>query len=139
MQESLNATLPFSLQTPNDLDKYYSSDFVEKRIVEIASLNNIEVNYYDKTGTLQATSQPYIYNKNLVSNKMNPDAYYQMYNKHRIILLQKETIGKFNYLSGYIPLYDNNNAVFGFLNIPFCIRKASWNRKYQAFWLRLLI
>ncbi|MDE1192263.1 MAG: HAMP domain-containing sensor histidine kinase [Arachidicoccus sp.] len=133
VQESLNATLPFSLQTPNDLDKYYSSDFVEKRIVEIASLNNIEVNYYDKTGTLQATSQPYIYNKNLVSNKMNPDAYYQMYNKHRIILLQKETIGKFNYLSGYIPLYDNNNAVFGFLNIPFLHSQSELEQEISSF------
>ncbi|ANI87987.1 hypothetical protein A9P82_00825 [Arachidicoccus ginsenosidimutans] len=138
IQESLKTELPLTLQTPDELDNFYSSDLVEKRVIELANLNNDEVNLYDKNGTLQASSQPYIYNQNIVSNKMQPDAYYQMRYKHRINYLQEETIGKFQYLSGYVPLYDRNKNAFGYLNIPFLHSQSELQQEISSFMVTVI-
>lgn len=138
IEESLSERLPFQMQSPNELDNYYRGEFVEKRIVEIANLNDEEVNYYDKDGMLQASSQPYIYNQNIVSNLMQPDAYYQMRYKHRIILLQNEKAGRFQYLSGYVPLYDSDKNVFGFLNIPFLHSQSELEQEISSFLVTII-
>lgn len=138
IEESLSERLPFKMQSPNDMDNYYNDEFVEKRIVEIANLNDEEVNYYDKNGLLQASSQPYIYNQNIVSNRMQPDAYYQMHYKHRIILMQNEKAGRFQYLSGYVPLYNNDKNVFGFLNIPFLHSQSELEQEISSFLVTII-
>jgi two-component system nitrogen regulation sensor histidine kinase NtrY len=92
---------------------------LEKKVVEIANLNNTDLNLYDTNGDLQITTQPDIYNKHILSNKMQPNAYYHLYQLHNILFTQKEYIKRFSFESVYKPIKGDGGKVLAYLNIPY--------------------
>ena len=138
IEESLNQELPLNMQTPNDLDAFYTSSIVAKRVIELAYLNKQEVNLYDKNGTLEASSQPYIFNENIVSNKMHPLAFEAMHIRHQIKFFQQETIGKLKYQSIYLPLYGPNKKVFGYLNAPALNSQYELDQEISSFLVTII-
>lgn len=138
IEESLNTDLPLNMQTPSGLDNFYNSTLVAQRVIELANLNKQEVNLYDKNGSLEASSQPYIFNENIVSNKMQPEAYDQLRNKHRIKYFQQETIGKLTYLSIYTPLYGKNKQVFAYLNTPALNSQYELDQEISSFLVTII-
>jgi signal transduction histidine kinase len=111
---------------------------LNKKAIEIANLNGEDINLYNREGLLQATSQPYIYNTNIASNRMQPEAFYQMRYKRRINFLQRETIGNFWYLSGYAPLYDDNKNVIAYLNIPSFRSQTALEQEISGFLVTII-
>ena len=92
---------------------------LERKITEVSEVYNVDVNFFNANGTLRASTQPYIYNKFLLSEKMNPNAYAELrYNKHSRFI-QSEHIGKLNYVSIYMPLMDEDGRTYGYINIPY--------------------
>ncbi|HEU0226860.1 MAG TPA: HAMP domain-containing sensor histidine kinase [Arachidicoccus soli] len=133
IQESLARNLPFTLKTPNDLDNFFSRNEIDKTVIDLANMNKQEVNLYNLQGSLKASSQPYIFNKNIVSNKMQPDAYYLLHYKHRIKVLQNEKIGKFQFLSMYVPIYDSAQSPIAYLNVPFLNSQSELEQEISSF------
>src|SRR5207245_3993819 len=84
IQETIKNDLIFE-----DFDSISNNSELEKKVVEIANLNNTDVNLYDTNGDLQITTQPDIYNKHVLSNKMQPNAYYHLYHLHNILFTQR--------------------------------------------------
>ena len=111
---------------------------LNQRAIEVANINGEDINLYSKDGLLQATSQPYIYNTNIASNRMQPEAFYQMHYKHRINFLQRETIGNFWYLSGYTPLYDDDKNVIAYLNIPTFRSQTALEQEISGFLVTII-
>lgn len=138
IEESLNTELPLNMQTPSDLDNFYNSTLVAQRVIELANLNKQEVNLYDREGSLEASSQPYIFNENIVSNKMQPAAFDELHNKHRIKFFQQETIGKLKYLSIYTPLYGKNKQVFAYLNTPALNSQYELDQEISSFLVTII-
>ena len=138
IEESLSQELPFNMQTPNDLDAFYNSTVVAQRVIELANLNKQDVNLYDRNGNLEASSQPYIFNENIVSNKMHPKAFEALHLKHRIKFFQQETIGKLKYLSIYVPLYGKNKQVFGYLNTPALNSQYELDQEISSFLVTII-
>ena len=128
IQSRANAQSPF-ISSPTNYTE---------RAIEIADINSEDINLYSKDGLLQATSQPYIYNQNIASNRMQPEAFYQMRYRHRINFLQRETIGKFWYLSGYTPLYDDNKNVIAYLNIPSFRSQTALEQEISGFLVTII-
>ncbi len=91
---------------------------IQRRIKEIGRLHNTDFNYYDKNGNLQVTSLTSIFSKRILSYKMNPAAFYALHYNHKIKFVQKEHIGTTIYLSNYVVLRDENDAVTAYLNVP---------------------
>ncbi|MGF7232833.1 ATP-binding protein [Arachidicoccus sp.] len=133
IQESLDKSLPFTLKTPNDLDNFFSKNEIDKIVIGLANMNEQEVNLYNLQGLLKASSQPYIFNKNIVSNKMQPNAYYLLHYKHHIKVLQNEKIGKFQYLSIYVPIYDVKKEPIAYLNVPFLNSQNELEQEISSF------
>ena len=138
IEESLNQDLPLNMQTPNDLDAFYSRTEVAQRVIELANLNKQEVNLYDRNGNLEASSQPYIFNENIVSNKMHPKAFEALHLRHRIKFFQQETIGKLKYLSIYVPLYGKNKQVFAYLNTPALNSQYELDQEISSFLVTII-
>ncbi|WP_379557503.1 hypothetical protein, partial [Pseudomonas sp. MD332_6] len=57
---------------------------IEKIISDISDQHNVDINYYNAAGDLLASTQPYIYNKHLLSPKMEPNAYFELKQKNKI-------------------------------------------------------
>lgn len=120
---------------PDNLGVKYE---LERVIAEISDLHNVDINYYNASGDLQISTQPYIYNKHLLSEKMEPVAYLELKKNHRIRFLQSENIGRFGYLSIYIPLIDEAGITYGYLNIPYLNSQIELNQEISGFLATLI-
>jgi two-component system, NtrC family, nitrogen regulation sensor histidine kinase NtrY len=92
-------------------------------LVKFSNVFYADINLYDPDGNLVATSRPEIFEKSLIGTKINPVAYFELSYNRRAQFIQSEKIGKMNYLSGYIPLFNPDNRLIGYLNIPYFIRQ----------------
>ena len=113
-------------------------NMLEKSIAEISDLHNVDINYFDLKGNLLVSTQPYIYNKYLLSNKMEPNAFQQLQKAHSIRFLQSEKIGSFQYLSIYVPLTDERGNNYAYLNIPYLNSQNELNQEISGFLATLI-
>lgn len=111
---------------------------LEKVTADISDLHNVDINYFDVNGDLIISTQPYIYNKHLLTPKMEPLAFKEMKHNHRIRFLQSESIGKLKYLSVYVPLTDDQQTIFGYLNIPYLNSQIELNQEISGFLATLI-
>jgi len=111
---------------------------LEQVITEISEQHNADINYYSTGGNLLISTQPYIYNKKLLSEKMDANAFQQLTQNKRIRYLQTEEIGSFRYLSVYKPLTDAAGITYAYLNIPYLNTQAELNQEISGFLATLL-
>lgn len=115
-----------------------SIDNLEKKISEISDSHNVDINFYDTNGSLKISTQPYIYNKHLVSDKINPLAYFELHGNNSIRFFQNEQIGGFSYLSIYVPLTSENGSVYAYLNIPYLNSQSELSQEISGFLATLI-
>jgi len=128
-----------SLQAFDDVpDNLGVRSELEKTIAEISDLHNVDINYYNLNGTLVISTQPYIYNKHLLSAKMEPRAYRELQNGHSIRYLQSERVGGFEYLSIYVPLTDDRGNSYAYLNVPYLNSQNELNQEISGFLATLI-
>lgn len=111
---------------------------LEKAIIEISETHNVDVNYFDMSGNLQISTQPYIYNKHLLSDKMEPMAYDELHNNKQTPFIQSEEIGKLPFLSIYSPVVDEQGNTYAYLNIPYLNSQAEMNQEVSGFLATLI-
>ncbi|MDI9363302.1 MAG: HAMP domain-containing sensor histidine kinase [Flavobacterium sp.] len=99
-------------------DVGYVND-LERKITEVSEVYNVDINLFTANGSLKATTQPYIYNKSLLSYQMNPTAFDALHYNNASRFIQSEYIGNLKYTSIYIPIFDEDDRAFGYINIPY--------------------
>jgi signal transduction histidine kinase len=97
---------------------YGKKETLSKLINDVSTIHSIDVNLYDIDGNLIVSSNPFVYNKAILNEKMNPTAYYNIHNLNSIEFFNNEEIGKISYLSIYGPLRDESGDAYAYLNIP---------------------
>jgi two-component system nitrogen regulation sensor histidine kinase NtrY len=138
MANEVNSTMN-SLQAFDDVpDNLGVRSELEKTIAEISDLHNVDINYYNLQGNLVISTQPYIYNKHLLSTKMEPKAYQALRYGHSIRYLQSEKVGSFEYLSIYVPLIDDLGNSYAYLNIPYLNSQSELNQEISGFLATLI-
>lgn len=85
----------------------------------LAGSQKIDINLYDNDGNLFAASQDEIFQRGLLARIMRPDAFYQLGEGGKSILLQNENVAGLSYLSAYEPLRDDRGIALGYVNVPF--------------------
>lgn len=94
------------------------NDEVKDLMADISEIHGTDVNLYDTLGDLKVTSHSEVYYRGVLSEKMNPLAFYRLQRLHQVQTVTEETVGKINYLSIYCPVQDENGRVIAYLNIP---------------------
>lgn len=138
MANEMNAKVISILALDDEPNNSGIKNELEQVISEISDLHNVDINYYDANGDLVISTQPYIYNKNLLSKKMDPTAFMEMRRKNRVRFIQSETIGSFGYLSIYIPLMTDTGETYGYLNIPYLNSQIELNQEISGFLATLI-
>lgn len=138
MANELNAKVVSILALDDEPNNSGVKNELEQVIAEISDLHNVDINYYNAQGDLIISTQPYIYNKNLLSKKMDPVAYIEMHRENRIRFIQSESIGSFGYLSIYIPLMTDTGETYGYLNIPYLNSQIDLNQEISGFLATLI-
>lgn len=111
---------------------------VQQQITDLAQLHNADVNLYNSDGTLQITSQPFVYNKGVLSRMMNPMAFYNLNRLKKIQYVQEEQYGKMTYQSIYVPVIDLNRHTVGYLNIPYFNSQSRLKREISSFLVTII-
>jgi two-component system, NtrC family, nitrogen regulation sensor histidine kinase NtrY len=111
---------------------------LERSINEISTIHNVDVNFYDLNGNLKVSTQPYIYKKNILSSLMEPTAYYQLHYNKSIQYIQHEKVGRFSYLSVYIPIRDEEGQPYAYINIPYLNSQKELNQEISNFLVTLI-
>lgn len=134
--KNIQSQLAFDdILTINDIG--FGSD-IEKHITDISEVHNVDVNLFNANGKLIASTQPYIYNKHLLNDHMDPIAYDELTNRKSIRYIQDEKIANFNYLSIYVPVDDDEGKTYAYLNIPYLNSQAELNQEISGFLATLI-
>ena len=101
-------------------------------LIRLSNIFYIDINLYDTKGTLIATSRPEIFEKGLVSLKINPQAYWSLTTEMRPEFIHNERIGNMHYLSAYTPFKNNENKLIAFLNLPYFTHQEELTREIST-------
>ncbi|MEO7308757.1 MAG: HAMP domain-containing sensor histidine kinase [Chitinophagaceae bacterium] len=113
-------------------------DSLVASIKRVAELQNVDVNLFNITGDLVAASQSIIYDRAIISRKMNEKAYYNLRIKKKAQFLQTESIGTLQYSSIYLPVRSSAGKTIGFLNIPYFSSQNDLNQEISNFLVVLI-
>jgi len=126
---------------PDSALKIYDNGYrqmLEQNIGKISEINAVDVNIYDIDGNLQVSSLPLPYSKGIVSNKMDPLAYYHLNQLKEIQFFKEETIGSLQYLSNYVPVIDKAGNAFAYLNIPYFTSQTKLRQEISNFLVAII-
>jgi len=108
-------------------------DYLTTLLIKFSQVFFSDINLYDLNGRLLASSRPQIFQKQLISKRMNADAYRNLSVNHKLLYLHTETIGDQDYYSAYVPFRNEKNHVVAYLNLPYFARQTELQSEISAF------
>jgi len=105
----INAMMLYSDSSTADL---------EALMGEITEIHGSDVNFYDTLGNLKVYSNPLIYQKGVLSEKMNPEAFFELRHMRAIQVVTEEKLGRTDFKSIYCPIRDKDGRAYAYLNVP---------------------
>lgn len=111
---------------------------IEDKLLEITRGLNMDANCFDNEGRLAASTQPVIFEKSVISSMMNPEVWWNLNKGTRHRYLASEKIGKLTYTSIYQPLRNDNNQIFGYIQVPYFASQSELNREISNFLVILI-
>jgi len=121
--------LQHKLSTVSDF-KDEDKDFLHQLLRKFSLVFFSDINLYDKSGKLIATSRPEVFDKNLLSTYINPDAYKAIFIDNELNYITEEKIGSLEYYSSYVPINLNNYFPIGIVNLPYFARQSEYTQSY---------
>jgi nitrogen fixation/metabolism regulation signal transduction histidine kinase len=85
-----------------------------------------------------ASSRPKIYNIGLVSEQMNPLAYHAVSVSSKSEFIHQESIGKLSYSSAYLPFYNNEGSILGYVNLQHFGQQEDFEAQIQRFLVAII-
>lgn len=119
-----------NLESPKDLDPNFNPQ-LEQRLKDYARILGADINIYDMFGVLLSTSQPDIFNKELLSNRMNYTALIELNSHETTEVTAQERIGNLEYSSVYVTLWNNKNEPIAYLNVPYFMKYKKFKAEMQ--------
>jgi len=100
----------------------------ENQVASLSKLTNLDVNIYTPQGVLLSTSQPLIFENNLLSSYINSNALKRI-NKGSNLFIETEHVGKLTFSVSYVALKEPvTGELIGILGIPFFSSGVSLER-----------
>ncbi len=110
-----------SLALQEDPDMF-TSDYLlytwEEPARRWAEQQRTDLNLYDASGTLFMSTQPSIFERGILSRKMNPEVFLRFVAEDRNHLVRHETIGTLPIISGYHAVRDGTGRLAAFVHLP---------------------
>ena len=94
-------------------------EYLNYLFVKFSNVFFTDINLYDLSGKLIASSRAEVFEKGLIGNRMNSTAFATMAIEKKSEFIHIEKIGKQQYLSAYIPFRNSQNNTIAYLNLPY--------------------
>lgn len=106
-------------------DEYYNLD---ELLVKFSNVFYTDINLYDEDGILLATSRSEIFDRQLLSRRMNRLVYENLAQLNASEFIHNEHIGEMKYISAYVPLLNSENEFLAYLNLPYFTQSGALTR-----------
>lgn len=140
-EKAIHSSLEYFIQKNNIGDNLLHELFNNElsfEVARLADINSIDINLFDKNGDLAVSSQPAIYEKGLVSKKINPDAYFEMKNQLSSQITEQEQIGALKYMATYAPVRNALGETVAYIGIPYFERSKNISDDVSSFLVALM-
>lgn len=107
-------------------------DWLNRELIRMSNIFRTDINIYGIDGSLLASSRPEIFYRGLISQRMNSNAYNEIFNNFQINFFQPEEIGTMSYLSAYRPVINNLGEYLGVINLPYFIRQDRYSQELST-------
>jgi signal transduction histidine kinase len=121
--------LQHKLSNETDL-KDYDKEALFQLLRKFSMVFFSDINLYSTSGQLIASSRPEIFEKGLLSENINPQAFEELYVKNKLFYITEEKIGRLSYFSSYVPLVLSENSSLGIINLPYFARQNEIRQSY---------
>ncbi len=111
---------------------------LQLKMNRISEIHGVDVNVYDPTGLLRVSSQPYYYNKGLLSRLMQPMAFHKLNQQMLVQTIEDERVGSRSYMSIYVPVRDEKGKTYAYLNIPYFTSQNELRQEISSFLVTLI-
>lgn len=111
-----------------DMEEYLTS-----LLIKFSKVFFSDINLYNLEGNLLASSRPQIFQKQLLSTKMNAEAFRILTYDRKLMFIHTETIGDQDYYSAYVPFRNADNNVVAYLNLPYFARQNELQDEISVF------
>ncbi len=150
-QDRLSASLKVTEgEIANLLASYHPQDYqgnamlsvplgdLEKIVNSTAEIQGAYINLYDLSGNLVVSSNPFIYTKGILSDQMNPLAYYYMKRLKSVEYFNQEKMGGIGFQSIYCPIRIGKSQASAYLNIPSFNTEDELNDEISRFLITII-
>ena len=108
-------------------------DNIDKKIMQISEIHSVDINLYDAEGNLKLSTQPYIFNKHLLNDMIDPAVFNKLKNNNYPSYINSEKIGLLPYLSIYAVIRDEHKKMIGVIDIPYLNSQTELNTEVSNF------
>lgn len=93
-------------------------------INQLADFYDTDISIYNLNGRLVASSISKVFDEGVISDLINPTAFYHLSKLKESQFSQSEQIADFSYLAAYVPIYKNENDLIGYAQLPYFSKRA---------------
>ncbi len=111
---------------------------LSNEIGALSDIHRMDINIYDLQGDLILSSQPGIFDKGLISRKINPEAWFNLLHFDQPQVILNEAIGTLNYLSIYVPVKNDDAETIAYLNLPYFAKEKNLKKEISLFLVTLI-
>ncbi len=108
-------------------------DWLWQDLGELSNIFRTDINIYGFKGELIASSRPEVFNRGILSTRMNAKAFYELTENYQISIIQPEQIGNLSFLSIYEPIINDRGEYLGFINLPYFTRGDELRQEVTTF------
>jgi len=107
-------------------------------LIKFSNVFYTDINLYDVKGNLLSSSRPEIFDRGLVGEQMNSNAYRAMSILKKSTYTHSENIGEMKYLSTYVPFRNNKNKILAYMNLPYFAKQSELENELSSFYTALV-
>ncbi|MBN1132871.1 MAG: GHKL domain-containing protein [Bacteroidales bacterium] len=118
---SIYIELIHKVEYEEDLRNWSSEGYynLDELLRKFSNVFYSDINLYDESGYIMATSRSEVFDQQLLSTRMNRLVYEKLIQEGASEYILTERIGKLSYLSAYVPLLNRENRLLAYLNLPY--------------------
>jgi two-component system, NtrC family, nitrogen regulation sensor histidine kinase NtrY len=129
---SVLVEMEHKLSNENNLENG-SVPYLTGLLMKFSNVFFSDINLFSPDGFLLATSQPEIFDKGLKGKLMEPAAFQNMVLNEKTEFIQTERIGKLDYISAYVPIYNLEGNLLAYLNLPYFSKQDEIEKEIASF------
>jgi len=107
--------------------------YVESLLIKFSEVFFTDITLYNEDGKLLASSRPEMFTADLLSDRMDAGAYYELNFLKNSYFIQDEKIGTQSYLSAYLPFRNQENQSVAYLNLPYFAKQYELEEEVSGF------